>query len=517
MLSFDASPARVIAATKLAYTHGMQLHGIDAYWQSQPRVTHLPGLSFPLRHYQAEGVAHLEKWDGNALIGDEPGTGKTCTVMAYAYKNNRFPMLVILPKTILLNWRKEITLMLGTQLKILVVGWLPKKKDQQKLESAYPHVSFSKHPLPGFDVTLINYDIVVDKLHELENCKYDYVVLDESHKIKTLQAARTRAILRLVTGTQYHSKPKVPTVKVHDGVKSVTFITGTPMLSRPVELWTTVHTLAAWVPQFKDFFTFAQRYCAAHQNQFGWDFSGSSNLEELHEVLTNTIMIRRCKTDVMSELPAKTYVTVPIDFNRTAYDAVAKAFEGHADWHTGMQTLVDHGGHPAQHSDVIVAINKCREIAALSKKDNAVQWILDYVEQGEKLVVFAHHQVMVDHIHDAVQQAGVGVRRIRGGVDLNSRAQAVEDFQNDPDVKVIVLNMNSAGFGLTLTAAKACAFVQFPWTPAEFDQCSDRVHRLGQTSNVTVYSLVAQDTVEEQIVDLIHAKRQVVDAVIDGK
>ena len=517
MLEFAATPARVREATKLAYRYGIQLNdSMSDYWSSLPRSNKIPGFAFTLKPYQAEGVAHLERWDGNALIGDEPGLGKTAQVMAYAYKNSRFPMLAILPKTLILNWRREIALMLGTQLKVLIVGFVPIKRREAELLQQYPNVHYSKTPRAGYDVTLINYDIVHRNQVALEEVGYDYVVIDESHKIKNAKAQRTRAILRLVTGREEVKGKRGEWRVLHEGVRSVTFMSGTPLVNRPLELWTTVSTIAGWVPQFANFFAFAQRYCNAHRNQWGWDFNGSSNEAELNKLMRDTIMIRRRKVDVLKDLPPKTFVTVPLEFDRSEYDAVAKAFEGLGDWKQGMQTLVNYGGNPAKSDEAIVAINKCREIAGYAKLASAIEWILDYVEEGEKLVVFAHHQKIVDQITAAVKAAGVGVRMIRGGVGLEERAQAAQDFQNDASVKVIVLNIASAGFGITLTAAKACAFCQLPWGPAELDQCSDRIHRIGQQDNVTVYSLVAEGTVEEEIADLIVAKRQVMDAVVDG-
>lgn len=516
MLTFDATPARVREATKLAYRHGVALSGLQAFWSAQPRVSDIPGFAFMLKPYQADGVAHLERWDGNVLLADEPGLGKTAQVMAYAYKNDRFPMLAIMPKTLLLNWRREITLMLGTQLKVLIVGWVPSQRRLGELLAQYPHVHYSRTPLSGYDVTLINYDIVQRNRRDLESVGYEYVVCDESHKIKNPKAQRTQAILRLVTGRVPVKGKRGDSRVVHDGIPRVTFCTGTPIVNRPQELWSTVNTLAPWHPEFANFFKFATRYCDAHKTRFGWDFSGHSNLDKLNELLTETIMIRRRKADVLRDLPAKTFVTVPLEFNRAEYDAVAQAFMGASDWKRGMQTLQIYGGNPAKSDDAIVAINKCREIAAYSKMASAIDWILDYVEEGEKLVVFAHHQKMVDEITSAVKSAGVGVRMIRGGVSLEDRAQAAQDFQTLPDVKVIVLNIASAGFGITLTAASACAFCQLPWNAADLMQACDRVHRIGQHDNVTVYSLVAEGTVEEEIAELIMEKAVVMNEAVDG-
>ena len=517
MLEFAATADRVREATKMAYSANMPIHSsVRDYWHTLPTETTIPGFGFTLKPYQAQGVAHLERWDGNVLLADEPGLGKTAMLMAYAFKHHRFPMLAVLPKTLILNWRREITLMLGTQLSVLVVGYVPSKRRQAQLKTEWPHVTFSHTPQPGYDVTLINYDILAKNLTALERVNYQFVVADESHKIKNPKAKRTAALLRLVTGQEEIRGKRNQWRKLHQGVPRVTFATGTPLVNRPVELWSTVNTIASWVPAFGNFMKFATRYCNAHRNSFGWDFSGSSNESELNQLLLDTVMIRRRKEDVLKELPPKTFVTVPLEFDRGEYDAVSAAFEGTGAWKQGMDTLVKHGGRAAKSDDAIVALGKCREIAAYAKMASAVEWILDFVEGGDKLVVFAHHQRMVDDVASALQSAGIGVRVIRGGVSLEARAQAAQDFQTQNDVQVIVLNIASAGFGITLTAARACAFLQLPWTPGDMIQAADRVHRIGQLDNVTVYNLVAEGTVEETIGDMIVAKAVVANAVVDG-
>lgn len=517
MLSFQATPNRVREATKLAYRYGVPVtDSVATYWQNMPLTTQIPNFNFKLKPYQAEGVRHLEKWDGNVLLADEPGLGKTAQVMAYAFKNHLFPMCVILPKTLLLNWRREIGLMTGQQLKIQIVGFVPSKRRQAELLKHEPHVHYFKTPQPGYDVTLINYDIVHQNVATLEALAYEYVVCDESHKIKNIKAQRSLAVIRLVSGRVPVKHTRNQWEVLHGGCKRATFCTGTPIVNRPLELWTTVSTIAPWHPDFATFWGFASKYCDARKTKWGWNFSGHSQLPELHKTLTDTIMIRRRKQDVLKELPPKTFITVPLEFDRAEYDVVARAFEGRGDWKQGMETLVQYGGNPAKSDEAIVAINKCREIAAYAKLTSVIEWIEDFVEEGAKLVVFAHHQKMVDDIHDTLKVRGHGVRKIRGGIGLEERAQAAEDFQNDPDVKVIVLNIASAGFGITLTAASACAFVQLPWTPGDLIQAADRVHRIGQADNVTVYNLVAEHTVEEQIGDLIITKAEVMNLAVDG-
>ena len=116
---------------------------------------------------------------------------------------------------------------------------------------------------------------------------------------------------------------------------------------------------------------------------------------------------------------------------------------------------------------------------------------------------------------DADYCGAVGV--IYGGISDEARADAVLNFQNDPAMRVIIVGIQAGGFGLTLTAATAVAFVQYPFSPGELDQAVDRVHRIGQgADSVTIYNLVAEGTVEELILELISSKRNVINAVIDG-
>jgi SNF2 family DNA or RNA helicase len=136
-------------------------------------------------------------------------------------------------------------------------------------------------------------------------------------------------------------------------------------------------------------------------------------------------------------------------------------------------------------------------------------------------VVFAHNRQVIDHIkgaleQDASYQGAVGV--IYGGVSPEDRAEAVRRFQEDANSRVILVSISAGGFGLTLTAASAVAFVQLPWSPGELDQAADRVHRVGQKANtVDIFFLVADNTIEDHIIEMIDSKRLIVDAAIDDK
>ena len=144
----------------------------------------------------------------------------------------------------------------------------------------------------------------------------------------------------------------------------------------------------------------------------------------------------------------------------------------------------------------------------------ATEWIETFLDStGRKLVVFAHHISVVDALAERF-----GGLRVAGKDSAEARQEAVDKFQNDPDAKVLVLNMKAGGVGLTLTAASDVLFVEQGWTPAEHSQAEDRCHRIGQDAdNVSAWYLLAEKTIDDDIYDLIEKKRITVDAVTEGE
>ena len=522
MLTVQPTLKNLVKARRLAVKHGLKYDvEIDMMLDSIPKVTTLPNFNYKLKDFQAEGVAWLEKHNGMGILADEQGTGKTVTVTAYAVKNKKFPMLVVCPKTLKFNWRNEVLAMTGRTYKINVVGHSYSKKQTELRLLKDPNVIYSKVATPGCDIYITNYDALTANLEIFEQIGLKLMAVDESHKCKNQKAKRTEAMQRLARGW-YDVKLKNGNVErkvVGIGVESVILMSGTPLVNRPIELWTSVNTVASWVPNFATFKKFAFRYCNPQHNRFGWDFSGNSNAAELNEILTAHCMLRRLKEDVLKELPPKIYKTIPLDFDRGDYDKLVSAFGG-IDWKKGIQTLIKFGGNPPKSDAEIVAIQKLREMAAYSKMASAVEWIKDYTDEGEKLVVFAHNRHVIEYVRDELAKDDNyknAVKFIYGGVSDEERNSAVEAFQNNPAVKVIVIGVTTGSVGLTLTASSAVAFLQLPWTPGEMQQAADRIHRIGQVADVvTIYNLIAEGTIEEEIADMIFGKGMVMDAVLDN-
>jgi len=483
--------------------------------------TTLDNFKFTLRDFQAEGVAYLEQHDGRCLLADDMGLGKTVQVMAYAHKCKKMPMLVICLNSLKFNWRNEICAMTGTQYRINIVGKKYSQAAIARFKQRYPNVDYSVEPQAGYDIYICNFNCMHKLVDQLIALDLKYVAIDESHKIKNPDAQRTAAVLKLVNGEQTVKRNgKRKTEKVGPGVFSVTFISGTPFVNRPRELWTTVNTVGRHLKEFSTFGKFAFRFCGPQQNRHGTTFDGATNLDQLHQLLSNNIMLRRLKADVLRELPPKQYVNIALDFDRKDYDTAEAAFDGKVNWTRGIEAMIELGATAPKSNIEIVAVQKLREIAARAKMPAAVDWIREYTEDGNKLVVFAHNRDVVDYIVnelEKIEEYKNNVGKIYGGISDEDRDQVQYRFQNDAAMTVVVVGNQAGGVGLTLTAAQGMAIVQLPWTAGDLQQMSDRIYRIGQKgSSVSIYNLVAADTIEEDFANIIVRKGVVMDAALDN-
>jgi SNF2 family DNA or RNA helicase len=141
-----------------------------------------------------------------------------------------------------------------------------------------------------------------------------------------------------------------------------------------------------------------------------------------------------------------------------------------------------------------------------------IDWVKNFLETEEKLVIFANHRSVVEELSKEFNTPC-----IYGGMNINKRQEAIDSFQNNPNVRVIVCNMKAAGVGITLTAASNVAFIELGWNPADHDQAEDRCHRIGQKNAVTAWYLLADETIAMDVSDLIEKKRDIVEHAADGK
>ena len=435
------------------------------------KIKGIPGLRGTLRPFQEEGVAFIEANNGRALIADEMGLGKTIQAIAWLQLRKKYrPVIIVVPASLKLNWVKELLTWMNHPSVELLIGTSPW--------------------IPTADIIIINYDILDHWIPSLASIEPQVLITDECHYFKSNSAKRTKAIKRLAKQIPY-----------------VIALSGTPIENRPIEIYNAVKIIAPDL--FPDYWRFVHRYCAAKHTGFGWDFSGASHTDELHEKLTDTIMIRRTKKDVLSDLPDKVRSFIPTQIcNETVYRGAE------ADFLTFIRkTKGEDAADKAANAITLTSIEGLKQLAVEGKIDAAINWIEDFLESGQKLVVFAIHKTIIDSL---MKKFGKIAVKIDGSVPPDTRQEVVEKFQNDSKIKLFVGNIKAAGVGITLTASSNVVFLELPWTPGALSQAEDRCHRIGQKDCVNIWYLLATGTIEESIAELLDKKRKVLDAVLDG-
>jgi SWI/SNF-related matrix-associated actin-dependent regulator 1 of chromatin subfamily A len=460
-----------------------------------------------LYKYQIEGVHFLEQKNGRALIADEMGLGKTVQALSWLKLHPEFSkVLVICPASLKINWQREAE------------KWA--LLDMEILNGTTPH------KIKSNDV-IINYDILSYWEKHLKLKQFDVIIFDEAHYIKNNKAKRTKAFKRLVKS-----------------VPRLIALTGTPIENKPIEIYNIVKVIDPSI--FPDATDFAVEFCGAKKTRFGWDKNGATNTLRLNKILSSSIMIRRKKVDVLKDLPEKQIIKVPFEINnRIEYDQAEtefveflkkkfntenlteeileelKQFAKRNDIEVSEELTTDeirlikeHKFERIASAPVLAQIELLKQLAVKGKMDQVIEWIENFLESGEKLVVFAVHKKVVSQLMEKFKHIAV---KVDGSVSQKQRQEAVDKFQKDVKTRLFIGNIKAAGVGITLTAASNAAIIEFPWSPGELNQAADRIHRITQTKQVTIWNLVGESTIEEKIITLLKKKEKVITKILDGK
>ena len=477
--------------------------------QNPPKLNDLPkALLKNLYRFQKQGIIFGIKKYSRLLIADEMGVGKTVQAIGLSclYQKD-WPVLVICPSSLKFAWRDEITLWLGEIL----------KKDE---------VQVIKHSKNGFKddkkYYIISYDLSVRMLDKIIEKKFNYIIADEAHYLKSRSAKRTMSLTPILQRS-----------------KRVVLLTGTPILAKPMEIFSLLHILRP--DKFKGFKEFGTRYCDPKMLPFGLiDWSGSSNSRELNSIL-NKLMIRRLKKDVLSQLPPKKRQKIEIATDskvikrlKIFMEKSSKKFEELL----GTQIELDKLGINAE--DINIS-NKKEKDSDNKSKDNEEESILnkfnkaysmtgeaklpgirDYVnylvDNSCKFLIFAHHSEVLDAIEDVIIDDKIGYIRIDGKVAIDKRQDLVNKFQTDEECLVAILSITACATGLTLTKASTVVFAELHFTPSIMIQAEDRAHRIGQDAGcVNIHYLVGEDTLDVLLFRKLNEKQNIVSTTLDNK
>lgn len=465
----------------------------DSVQQSRSTDAELEVAGLPLLPYQRAGVKYAAQ-SRRCFIADDMGLGKTLQAIAtLEYVWDSYPAVVVCPPNLVLNWQKEYG------------KWLPARK----VVTVSDRKTFPEHK--DFDVLVIGYSNISHWQKQITNFNFRSFVFDESHYVKSPTSQRTKASI------------KIARTAPPDGI--ILCLTGTPVTNRPAEYASQLDVLGK-LNTFGGLWGFYRRYCGAFRDRFGqWNISGNSNLDELNERLRGNCYIRRTKDQVLKDLPPVRHANVIVSGSPVQMQEYRKAERDIVEYlvERAKQIALELGTSPgsaavqarikAESNEHLVRISVLRKLAAKAKMDSVVEFIESHKEVGLKVVVAAHHREIVDELANRF-----GGLKIQGGMLVSEVEDAKSRFQEQSteDAPVIVLSIQAAKTGHTLTAAQDVLFVELPWTPADVDQTYSRCHRLGQRGSVTATYLLCEGTVDEEIYNLISQKRGVVDAATEG-
>jgi len=445
-------------------------------------------LKAELRDYQIEGfnwMSRLAHWGVGACLADDMGLGKTLQALALILSRaSTGATLVIAPTSVCLNWVSEAE-RFAPNLNIIQFSNLDKNR-QEIVDQLKP-----------FDILICSYGLLQQEqvAKMLAQVQWQTVVLDEAQWIKNFATKRSQGAMQL-----------------QSGFKLIT--TGTPIENHLGELW--------------NLFRFINPGLLGSLERFNQDFANpierSQDQQASHRLrkLIQPFMLRRTKAQVLQELPSRTDILLHVDLSRDEI-AMYEALRREA---IAKLTNTDAKGG-AKHLQILTEIMKLRRMCCnpqLVMPDHPIpssklqlfgEVVTELLENKHKALVFSQ---FVDHLHilrDYLDEHKITYQYLDGSTPAKERKKRVDAFQSGQG-DIFLISLKAGGTGLNLTEADYVIHMDPWWNPAVEDQASDRAHRIGQLRPVTIYRLVAKNTIEEKIVDLHKHKRELADSLLEG-
>lgn len=379
--------------------------------------------------FQREGVDAIHAMNNRGLLADEPGLGKTAQALFWMKELKTGPTVVVCPASLKDMWQREAKKMVGAT-SLILSGQTPMKENVGS----------------DYDLLIINYEVLPHWERWLRKQGVVNIILDEAHLVSNRSSNRSRAAATLAMVCE-----------------NIMLLTGTPMTNRPKDLWHLMHLIDR--DKFASFTRYACTFCEPKMGPRGMEFKGAANLQQLHELISPH-MVRRRKMDVLKDLPDKTMSVVPVCLSDYAeYD---KAVNNFKEWLAQQGKNNDY----TPFVERVVKLGHLKRLAAKLKFKAAMHWLNDWLAStDEKIVVFAIHKKMIEALE---RRLTVPLVKLTGSTPKTKRQKVVDEFQNNPDVRVLLGNIEAAGVGHTMTAASTVAFMELDWRPSMHAQATDR-------------------------------------------
>ena len=454
-----------------------------------------------LMRHQERVVAAAAAGHRTFLLADEPGLGKTAQALLAAEAAGAFPLLAVVPNVVKTNWAREVEI------------WTPHRKATVLHGDGDDADGFA-------DVFVVNYEILDRHVGWLGTHGFRGMIVDEAHYIKNKSSQRSQNVLEISN-------------RIRDRVARplMMALTGTPLIN-DIEDFRAIWEFLGWIDD-----VVPQGDLMEALEETGLTPADPGFYPAARRAVIEQGIVRRRKIDVASDIPARRVADMPVELEGEAGRSIRKAEQELA---RRMVERYDAALSTRRAGAVVEGIDHhlVRQVAGWEREDNssktgenvfmmmrrigqakaglAADYTAQLARNVGKVVFFAKHIDVMDQAEKVFSERGIRYSSIRGDQSSSTRQKAIDAFVNDPDVQIAVCSLTAAGVGLNLQVASNLVLAELSWTDAEQTQAIDRVHRIGQTEPVTAWRIIAAQTIDAKIAELIDSKAGLAARALDG-
>lgn len=477
-----------------------EIIGGESIQQSETTIpTSFEYKTSPFNH-QVDGIQYGMEHD-RWLLCDQQGLGKTKQIIDYATIRKitdgfQHCLIICGVNGLKWNWEEEIAVHSNEKSYILGQKFIIRGRHKGR-----KHIgSLTDRLNDALNLANIEEYFIITNVETLRNKKIadalgkacadgiiGMVAIDEFHMCRNAFTQQSKGIMELQ-----------PKYRIG--------MTGTPLMNTPLDFYSIFNWLGYEPYGYR---AFRNHFCIFDE----WNaVVGYKNTQDLTKVL-DKIMLRRTKEEVL-DLPEKTYITEYVELNAeqtelyyNAYDYACDRFDKDPDYNLLVEII--------RLRQITGCFGPFESIKSSPKLDRVEQLVQEAINQNDKVVIFSQWTEMTDLIINRLEK--YGVVSITGDTKDAERQEIINRFQTDSDIKVFVGSMKAVGVGVTLTAASTVIFTDEPWTNGAFEQCVDRCHRIGTSKNVTIHTIMAHDTIDEKVHDIMMKKANLSARLVDGE
>ena len=456
-------------------------------------ITPPAGLNCTLRYYQKVGYKWLKILDDyrlGGILADDMGLGKTVQLISLLldYKANakvKLPSIVITPSSLALNWKSEIE-KFAKDIKVLVIRGTSEEREKQIKQ------------IPEFDLVITSYDLLKRdmEVYRREDILFKFQIADEAQYIKNSNTQNAKSLKTINAQTKYA-------------------LTGTPIENSLAELWSIFdYIMPGYLFTYKKFKQLYEIPIMKDNDQ--------DAMEKL-KMMIEPFVLRRVKKDVLKELPEKSITILNNEMQGEqleiylSYLAQAK-----------KEALIEIEGNGFEKSQIkiLALLTRLRQICChpslflenymgeSSKLTQCIEIVKDAIAGKHKILIFSGYTSMLNIIEGNLTKEGINYYKLTGQTKVEERVKLVNDFNNNPEVKVFLISLKAGGTGLNLIGADMVIHYDPWWNMSAENQATDRAYRIGQKNNVQVYKLITKNSIEEKIYELQEKKSKLIDNML---